>query len=134
MAPELMPAKIELPGDLAAYTIGVDNNDSNIYYVAPRSGRLGMTNGMPELSFAKVERDRQTFGILNAIFDFSIDGATFEAIRNAVKAQNSNAKVKPWPFSQTTPKLAIAGFGGDSGACFDATDIITGKSKILPWD
>ena len=31
MAPELMPAKIELPGELAAYTIAVDSQDPHIY-------------------------------------------------------------------------------------------------------
>lgn len=130
MAPELMAAKIELPGQLAGYMVLVDNMDANIYYVAPRAGRLGMANGMPELSFAKVTRGGQTFGIVNAIFDFAIDAADFDQIRAAIKEQNPNARLKPMPFSQTTPKVAIAGFGADDKACFEAEDIITGEKLM----
>ena len=125
MAPELMTAKVELPGELADYAIAVDFQDPDIFYVAPRSGRLGMTRSLPEVSFATTERNGRTFGILNAIFDFAIEAETFEAIRTALKQHNPRAKLRPWPFSQTTPRLALAGTNGE--VCFDAVDFITGE-------
>lgn len=123
VAPELMPAKVELPGELSAYTIAVDFQDPHIYYVAPRNGRLGMARGFPEMSYATVVRNGQKFSILNAVFDFSIEGETFDAIRAALERQDRQAKLKPWPFSQTTPDLAIA--GTDSEACGKFVDTVT---------
>ena len=130
MDPNVQPVAIQLPSELAGYQLLVDHSDSKILYVQPREGRLGVISGQPQLSFATVVRNGETYGVLNAMFDFSLDSASFEALKTAVKAVDPAYILKPMPYVQTKPKLAIAGYDAatDDGACFEAEDFVTGET------
>ncbi len=120
--------RIELSGKFATkYDLSEDANDPHLFYIAPTGGRLVDNNGMPALSYATALREDQKFGVLNAIFSFRIPPEDFDAIRAEIKTQDPDARLRPLPFTQTTPEIALAGFGDSEGACFTATDFITGQ-------
>jgi hypothetical protein len=120
------PAKVDIGGEYAGYDLLVDSQDPHIYYLMPKSGRLVVNNGMPALSYAEAIREGTKYGIVNAVFEFTIPPQDFDGIKSKIKASDPQGKLKPLTFSQTTPDLAIAGFGA-GGACFEGTDFITNQ-------
>lgn len=129
MDPNIKAVPFDLPPELIDFQMLRDNDDPKLIYIAPREGRLHMTNGMPRIGFAKTERDGVTFGIVNAMFDFSVDKSNYRKLVNHIKTQppyKSEWRVQPLPFLQTTPSVAIAGFE-EGETCMTVTDILTGK-------
>ena len=130
--PSTDPLPVEVlnavPGDLGGYNLIRDNTE-NIVYVSPRYGVLGSRLGLPFLSFAKVERGDESYGVLNAAFDFKVDKDDFTRLKTAI--ETTGWAVAPLPFESTSGTLSINSMadGEENGICRNITDIITGELK-----
>lgn len=129
MDPAVVGVPFTVPTELRGYTLLLDKDEPDKVYIAPREGRLGEVNGMPQIGFAKTERDGVTYGIVNATFDFSVDADAYNALLKHIAKQppyKESWKIQSVPFAQTTPNVAIAGFE-EGDLCMEVIDVITGN-------
>lgn len=130
MDPNTTALPFPVPEEFEDYTLLVDNNDPKVIYFRPHEGKLGVVNGMPQLSFAKTTRNGLTFAVLNAVFDFNPLDPGFAKLTRHIQSQapyQNQWRIQPLPFVQTTPSLAIAGFE-EGESCMDVIDIVTGQT------
>jgi hypothetical protein len=129
MDPSNYAVAISLPSHLAGYVLMHDHADPNLIYVQPRDGRIGEKNGAPQISFGTAERNGLDYGVLNAVFDFSMDAKEMGELRGVVHEHNqrhgTRFQLVAMPFVQTTPELAIVG-SDESEACAEVEDFVTG--------
>src|SRR6478735_6310555 len=76
------PAKVDIGGEFAGYDLLVDSQDAHIYYLMPKAGKLVVNSGMPALSYAEAIRDGIRYGVVNAVFEFSIPAKDFDGIKS----------------------------------------------------
>src|SRR6478735_10631248 len=76
------PAKVDIGGEFAGYDLLVDSQDAHIYYLMPKAGKLVINSGMPALSYAEAIRDGIRYGVVNAVFEFSIPAKDFDGIKS----------------------------------------------------
>lgn len=131
MDPAKMRPRINLPNEVANFTLAHDSFDPKLIYVQPKTGVLATVNGLPMISLAKYKAGDKERGILNLQYDLSIQGKERDVLYGALKAQGYTPA--PLPISSVAVVPLLPGWDNEhnSKICGESIDDVTGEKEVV---
>ena len=131
MDPQKMPVNINLPQEVANFTLAHDSFDPKVIYVHPKTGVLATVNGLPQISLAKYKSGGTTRGILNLQYDLSIHGREQNLLFGAIKDQGFTPR--PLPFKSVSVVPLLPGWDKENNRklCSESVDEYTGTKQTF---